>query len=210
MNQKYSIYTAALFLVTIGCSTTGTVSTNDSHNRTNSVEKAQRYVDMGNEYAKRSEFYYAKRNFLNAAELDPGDYKNWALAGMAAKDNSDFDEAIGYFHKASELNPTDYKAYGQIGVINKRLKKYEDAVSAFKTVLTLNGTDLESAASLAEIYYEMSDYVQCEQYMARFEENLSKKNVSLLSDQTKKTIEKTLNAFANYRTVIKGKSSNDQ
>jgi tetratricopeptide (TPR) repeat protein len=91
-----------------------------------------------------------------------------------------------------------------------KLKKYENAISAFKAVLSLNSTDLEAAARLAEIYYEMGDYVQCEQNMARFEENLSKKNISLLSDQTKKAIEKTVNAFVNYRAVIKGKTLSKQ
>ena len=199
MNQKYWTFTLALYLI-IGCSTLGNVSTNDG--RTSAIEKAQHYVNLGKSLAQRRDFNNAKINFLKAAELDPSDYENWGLAGMAAKENSQFDEAIRYFQKAIEVKPSDYKAYGQIGLVSMKQRKYEAAISAFKAVLSLNRTDLEAAARLAEIYYDNGDYVLCEQNMARFEENLSKKNVSLLSDQTKKAIEKTLNAFVNYRVVI--------
>lgn len=173
------------------------------------MELAQLYVTRGNESATKRDFYTAKQYFIKAAKLNPGDYRIWGMAGSAAKSNADFAEAIEYFRKVIELNPDDYRAYGHIGNINAKLKKYDEAISAFEKALSLNDTDLGAASGLSDIYYEMGDFNKCEQYMKRFESILSEKNTNLLSTSTKDSVEKSLNRFANYRTVIKGKAINN-
>jgi Tfp pilus assembly protein PilF len=210
LNKIIIFYPILLIIIFIGCSSTNNISTEKQTNQVNPIEAAEYYINKGNEYARRRDFNSAKINFLKATQLNPTDYKIWGLAGMAAKENSEFEEAIKYFQKTISLNPSEYMAFGNIGIINQRLKKYDAAISAFKRVLSLNSTDIEAAARLAEIYYENNDYLHCEEYMTRFEENLSKKNFNLLSDQTKKAIEHTQNKFVNYRSVIKEKSASNQ
>ena len=122
--------------------------------------------------------------------------------GVLLEENGEYDEAIQYFSKAIDVNPEDFSSYGNIGKIYTILEKYPDAISNYKKVLSLNPDDLRAAAYLADIYYELHDYKNCEKYMKEFELILSNKETRYLSEDTKHRIEKVLNEFSSYRTII--------
>ena len=197
-----SISIIVLFsLLILGCSSANSKPENLVRS-SDPIESSQQYVDMGKQLMSQREFYKAKLKFLKASELDPDNYKIWGLAGVAAKYNSEYDEAIRLFSKVLEMRPTDYRAYGNIGAINQRLKRYDEAEKAFLRVMELNDKDFMAPMHLADIYYETAEYDKCQTYIKKFETTVEIMNKGVLSDRAKRSIEQANMRFAHYRNVI--------
>jgi Flp pilus assembly protein TadD len=185
-----------LFLIVCSALSIGCVTTKES------AERAQYHVSVGKRYMNGGYPANAKSEFLNAARLVPTNADFWGLAGTAARQSGDFDEALQYFMKVAELDPNDSRAYRDIGVVYKQLGKQNDAIASLEKARQLNPEEIGATAMLAEIYYELRDFKKCEYYMNEFDLVLTRTRVDLLSEKTKQAVESSKRKFANYRKTI--------
>ena len=173
-----------------------------TYNQYNNIEKAQYHVSQARRYMEYKQWEDAQKEFMKAAEYDPSDYKIWGNAGNAASRASDFKTATYCFHKVLEIQPDDFRAYGSLGKINGMQRKYIEAIEYFSKAFELNASDYWTAAYLAKVHFEIQDYKNCAYYMDIFEGMLSDINSSLLSEKTKRGVEKVRVDFATYRAKI--------
>ncbi len=184
--KKIALLLVCLFITIFGCK----------------AYSAQHYIDIGKQHLSDKKFPQAKYSFIKAIKSDPNNIDAYGFAGLAAKFNRDYEEAIAYFNKAAEIDPNDYRVYGDIGDISRKLKNYDLAINAYKKVLEINPNEFRALNRLAEIYYITQDYENCQAYLDRFEKAVATANPALLSEKTKQYIEKAKLKHFNYKTTI--------
>ncbi len=195
--MKNSIFLlTCLFLLAIGCTLTKNTSTSEK------IYSAQQYIDLGKQYMREKKFSAAKVSFIKASKLDSESIEAYGLAGIAAKYNRDYDEAIGYFNKVLELDPNEIKAYGSIGQISIRLKNYGESIKAFTKVVEINPNDFGALDGLIESYFRTSNFRYCQLYLNKFDEAVLKTDGNLLSEKTKQNIEKAKRRHSSYRKTM--------
>ena len=169
---------------------------------TSSAEAAARYIADGRKYVEKKAYKQAKQKFDAALNLTPDDINLHGLAGTTAMNMGHLRTAMQHFVRITELDPSDYRAYRSIAKVARKLDKYEEAIVAYKKVLSIKPDDLRSTDGIADSYYALKDYKNCEIYMDKFEQLVKEKSAKSLSEKTKASIEHSLARYATYRDAI--------
>lgn len=171
---------------------------------------ARQQIEAGKIYLKSKKYLKAEKAFKKAIELDPTNEYPYILTGEALRKDGNYKASLEYYQQASELNPNSIIAIGNIGMILKLIKRYDGAIMAFKKVLAIDPKEIKALDNLADTYYFLNDFTNCQIYIDKFEAVVATLDVSLMSEKKKISIEKSRRTFAMYTKVIADNIANNQ
>jgi tetratricopeptide (TPR) repeat protein len=96
--------------------------------------------------------------------------ENWRSAGYLAKEEGDYDAAIGFYQKILDYDHGDYDAKLALGRLYIRKEDYKTAISYFNEIYSNDSTDVEAMNGLGECYGHLGKDKESVRY---YEESLS-------------------------------------
>lgn len=78
--------------------------------------------------------------------------ETWRSLGYQAKNDKDYDSAIGYYQKILTVDSTDYDAKLALARLYTITKDYHIAISLFSEIYTNDSTDVEAMNGMGECY----------------------------------------------------------
>lgn len=100
------------------------------------IENTSQNIDRGLTLARQGRFVDARREFLSATEIDPGNSAAWADLGAANIELGRADEGRNAYDKALLLAPDDWRTHYNFGLFFVRVKNPEAALQQFRQVFS--------------------------------------------------------------------------
>jgi tetratricopeptide (TPR) repeat protein len=100
----------------------------------------------------------ARRELLNAIDLDPDNAPAWKELGKCYAAGKDFAKAAEACQKAIALDPRFKEAYNNLGVNQDELQRYDKAIAAFSKALELDPGYLLALNNMGLTYQRMGEH----------------------------------------------------
>lgn len=109
---------------------------------------------------KISVFFFVSLFSVSFAALNAQSYIDFALQGVEALEQEQYEEAEHLFREALKLDPTNVKnalLFSNIGLIQKKLGKYDDAINSYTLALNITPYSIPVLLNRAAIYLELGE-----------------------------------------------------
>jgi tetratricopeptide (TPR) repeat protein len=121
-------------------------------------EKKQEYIKKGLEYANKSEYEKAVKEFENALKLFPKDEEALFNLGFIYSDMQQYGLAYDILKKLVNINPHHIEAFNNLGLLFARQAKYTDAIFVYEKGVEQNPGAAVLFNNLGNVYYDTGKF----------------------------------------------------
>ena len=115
-------------------------------------EAADRFFQLGNDFATKGDPKNAIKNYLKAIEEDDQFVEAYDNLGRAYRVTNDYPNAIKYYKKSIEIYPDGPMAHQNLAVVYGLQKNYSQAINEYNELTRIDPKNAEGHFGIANIY----------------------------------------------------------
>ncbi len=113
------------------------------------------HYGLAEAYLEHNNLEAARKSFGRAAELSPGNARNWVSLAYMLKQAGQLDEAEEYYLRALKLDPRNFNAVNSLGNIYSRTERDSLALEHYLRALAIRPGDYMATSNLSLLYRKL-------------------------------------------------------
>ncbi len=127
------------------------------------------HYGLAEAYLEQNERAAARRSFARAAELSPGDARNWISLAYMLKQDGEPDKAEAYYLRALKLDRGSFNAVNSLGNIYSRTGRDSLALEYYRRALDIRPGNYMTVSNLSQLYRKLGRDRQADSLLGSLE-----------------------------------------